>query len=261
MRRIRKTRTRYNAPDARRLLWALKSKYLAGALCLLLAAVLAFFVVPNIYRSQEATITVVRAAQDIAAGTLIEAEMLETVEVGAYNLPANAVEDSKDAVGKYAVCDLTDGDMLLSSKLEAKPGDSLLNEAIGDGLYMVTITLHSNAAAMATQLQAGDYVAVVTYSDRSAEDVQWEITTDENGEQTITPKDVEENFGVTLHPELANLQIYAVSDSAGADATATASIPKTVTFLVNKTQAEMLVKAEYEASLHLIWKGRGAIDE
>ena len=203
----------------------------------------------------------IRAGQDIPAGTLIETEMLENVEVGAYNLPANVIKDGKEAVGRYAVVDILDGDMLTVAKLEAKPGDSLLNEAMDDGLYMVTVTLPSNAAALATQLQPGDYVAVATYSDRAAEDVQWEIVTDENGEQTVTPQAGEEDFGVSLPPELANLQVYAVSDSAGADATATASIPKTVTFLVNKTQAEMLVKAEYEAKLHMIWKGRGRIEQ
>ena len=181
--------------------------------------------------------------------------------MGAYNLPANVIAESKDAVGKFAAVDMLDGDTLTTAKLEVAPGDSLLTEALGDGLYMVTVTLPSNAAALATQLHPGDYVAVATYSDRAAEDVQWEITTDENGEQTVAPKDTEEDFGVTLHPELANLQIYAVSDSAGADATATAAIPKSVTFLVNQTQAEMLVKAEYEAKVHLIWKGRGSIEQ
>ena len=247
----------YGRPNLGRLL---KNKYLWGGLCLLIAAVVAFVVVPQIYGNQEATTVVVRAAQDIPAYTQITAEMLETVEVGAYNLPGNVVKEAKDAVGQFAAVELLDGDTLTTAKLEAKPGDSLMTEAIGDGLYMVTVTLPSNASALATQLQPGDYVAVATYSDRAAEDVQWEITTDENGEQTVAPKDAEEDFGVTMHPELANLQVFAVSDSAGVDATVSASVPKTVTFLTNKAQAEMLIRAEYEASIHLIWKGRGALD-
>jgi len=239
----------------------LQSKYLAGAVCLAVAAAVAFIFVPNLYRNQEATTAVVRTAEDIPAHTQITQEMLETVEVGAYNLPANVIKDSRDAVGKFAAIDLMDGDMLTSAKLEAAPGDSLLTEAVSGGLYLVTVTLPSNASALATQLQPGDYVAVATYFDRATEDIQWEISTDANGAQTVAPKDKEADFGVTLAPELANLQVYAVSDSAGADATATAGIPKTVTFLVNKTQAELLIKVEYEAKVHLIWKGRGAIEQ
>ena len=253
--RMKKSRSRL---DVGRLF---KNKYLWGGLCLLIAAVVAFVVVPQIYGNQEATTVVVRAAADIPAYTQITAEMLETVEVGAYNLPANVIRDSKEAVGKFAAVDLLDGDTLTSAKLEVKPGDSLMTEAVSDGLYMVTITLPSNASALATQLQPGDYVAVATYSDRAAEDMEWEIVTDEDGVQTVVPVDEEEDFGVTLPMELANLQVFAVSDSSGVDATVSTSVPKTVTFLTNKVQAELLIRAEYEASIHLIWKGRGSIEQ
>ncbi len=42
--------------------------------------------------------------------------MVQTVEVGAYNLPDNVLHDTASVVGKYAAADLAAGDYILPSK-------------------------------------------------------------------------------------------------------------------------------------------------
>ena len=61
----------------------LKSKAFLGGICLLLAAGIAFFVIPRFYNNQKATVTVIKATQEIAEGTTITESMVTTSEVGA----------------------------------------------------------------------------------------------------------------------------------------------------------------------------------
>ena len=50
-------------------------------------------------------------------GDEITAEMVQTVEVGAYNLPSGIMTEKDEVVGKYATADLKVGDYILASKL------------------------------------------------------------------------------------------------------------------------------------------------
>ena len=98
-----------------------RNRTVIGVLCILLALIICFGVTPLFSRSASEKTEIVRVTKDIKEGDEITAEMVQTVEVGAYNLPQNLMTDKKEVVGKYATADLVAGDYILSSKLSAVP--------------------------------------------------------------------------------------------------------------------------------------------
>ena len=95
----------------------LKNRIFLSALCLLLAAGVAFFLLPRFYEDKSATVTVLRAAQDIPAGTTITEQMLSSAEVGGYGLPEGIITDKMQLVGKVAQTDLVQGDYFFPQKV------------------------------------------------------------------------------------------------------------------------------------------------
>ena len=98
-----------------------RNRTVIGVLCILLALIICFGVTPLFSRSASEKTEIVRVTKDIKEGDEITAEMVQTVEVGAYNLPQNLMTDKKEIVGKYATADLAVGDYILSSKLSTVP--------------------------------------------------------------------------------------------------------------------------------------------
>ena len=98
-----------------------RNRTVIGVLCILLALIICFGVTPLFSRSASEKTEIVRVTKDIKEGDEITAEMVQTVEVGAYNLPQNLMTDKKEVVGKYATADLAVGDYILSSKLSTVP--------------------------------------------------------------------------------------------------------------------------------------------
>ena len=94
-----------------------KSKIFLGAICIILAAVLAFVALPSFYSSKSETTNAVKLNQDIPVGTVISGEMLSTVEVGSFGLPGSVVLNKDDAIGKVASENMYVGEYLTNSRL------------------------------------------------------------------------------------------------------------------------------------------------
>ena len=98
-----------------------RNRTVIGVLCILLALVICFGVTPLFSRSASEKAEIVRVTADIKEGDEITAEMVQTVEVGAYNLPSGIMTEKDEVVGKYATADLKVGDYILASKLSNEP--------------------------------------------------------------------------------------------------------------------------------------------
>ena len=72
--------------------------------------VICFGVTPLFSRSASEKAEIVRVTADIKEGDEITAEMVQTVEVGAYNLPSGIMTEKDEVIGKYATADLKVGD-------------------------------------------------------------------------------------------------------------------------------------------------------
>ena len=139
-----------------------RNRTVIGVLCILLALIICFSVTPLFSRSASEKTEIVRVTMDIKEGDEITAEMVQTVEVGAYNLPQNLMTDKKEVVGKYATADLVAGDYILSSKLSAVPAAENAYLYNLDGKKQaISVTIKSFAVGLSGKLESGDIVTVI----------------------------------------------------------------------------------------------------
>ena len=215
-----------------------RNRTVIGVLCILLALIICFGVTPLFSRSASEKTEIVRVTKDIKEGNEITAEMIQTVEVGAYNLPQNLMTDKKEVVGKYATADLAAGDYILSSKLSAVPAAENAYLYNLDGKKQaISVTIKSFATGLSGKLESGDIVTV--------------IVADYQGKgETAIP------------PELQYVEVISVTASSGYDANTgevvdEKELPSTVTLLVTTEQAKVLAELEQDSELHLALVYRG----
>lgn len=215
-----------------------RNRTVIGVLCILLALIICFGVTPLFSRSASEKTEIVRVTMDIKEGNEITAEMVQTVEVGAYNLPQNLMTDKKEVVGKYATADLAAGDYILSSKLSAVPAAENAYLYNLDGTKQaISVTIKSFATGLSGKLESGDIVTV--------------IVADYQGKgETAIP------------PELQYVEVISVTASSGYDANTgevvdEKELPSTVTLLVTTEQAKVLAELEQDSELHLALVYRG----
>lgn len=215
-----------------------RNRTVIGVLCILLALIICFGVTPLFSRSASEKTDIVRVTKDIKEGDEITAEMVQTVEVGAYNLPQNLMTDKKEVVGKYATADLVAGDYILSSKLSAVPAAENAYLYNLDGKKQaISVTIKSFATGLSGKLESGDIVTV--------------IVADYQGKgETAIP------------PELQYVEVISVTASSGYDANTgevvdEKELPSTVTLLVTTEQAKVLAELEQDSELHLALVYRG----
>lgn len=215
-----------------------RNRTVIGVLCILLALIICFGVTPLFSRNASEKTEIVRVTKDIKEGDEITAEMVQTVEVGAYNLPQNLMTDKKEVVGKYATADLAAGDYILSSKLSAVPAAENAYLYNLDGTKQaISVTIKSFATGLSGKLESGDIVTV--------------IVADYQGKgETAIP------------PELQYVEVISVTASSGYDANTgevvdEKELPSTVTLLVTTEQAKVLAELEQDSELHLALVYRG----
>ena len=215
-----------------------RNRTVIGVLCILLALIICFGVTPLFSRSASEKTEIVRVTKDIKEGDEITTEMVQTVEVGAYNLPQNLMTDKKEVVGKYATADLAAGDYILSSKLSAVPAAENAYLYNLDGKKQaISVTIKSFATGLSGKLESGDIVTV--------------IVADYQGKgETAIP------------PELQYVEVISVTASSGYDANTgevvdEKELPSTVTLLVTTEQAKVLAELEQNSELHLALVYRG----
>ena len=215
-----------------------RNRTVIGVLCILLALIICFGVTPLFSRSASEKTDIVRVTKDIKEGDEITAEMVQTVEVGAYNLPQNLMTDKKEVVGKYATADLVAGDYILSSKLSAVPAAENAYLYNLDGTKQaISVTIKSFATGLSGKLESGDIVSV--------------LVADYKGMgETVIP------------PELQYVEVISVTASSGYDANTgevvdEKELPSTVTLLVTTEQAKVLAELEQDSELHLALVYRG----
>ena len=215
-----------------------RNRTVIGVLCILLALIICFGVTPLFSRSASEKTEIVRVTKDIKEGDEITAEMVQTVEVGAYNLPQNLMTDKKEVVGKYATADLAAGDYILSSKLSAVPAAENAYLYNLDGKKQaISVTIKSFATGLSGKLESGDIVTVIV-------------------------ADYQGKCETAIPPELQYVEVISVTASSGYDANTgevvdEKELPSTVTLLVTTEQAKVLAELEQDSELHLALVYRG----
>ncbi|HWQ43624.1 MAG TPA: SAF domain-containing protein [Desulfosporosinus sp.] len=147
----------------------LKNRIFLSVLCVTLAGAISFLLLPKFYTDKSATVMVLRAAEDIPAGTKIQSKYLAMVEVGKFGLPDAVIKDQALAEGKIAQTDIVKGDYLFPQKIGDFVADEKLDRIAKDDKCLVTISVPSIAAGLSSHLKSGDIVTVAVFSNQKKE--------------------------------------------------------------------------------------------
>ena len=214
-----------------------QNKIVVGVICIVIAAILAFFFLPSISRSKSNTEKIYALKNAVAEGTKIEESMLVEKEVGGYGLPQSIIKDKDKIVGKYASCNITPDDLILTSKLSDFAANQKLDKVMSQGNMLVTVSLDSVASAVGNHLKSGDIISIVGYA----------------------------NDAVVAYEELKALEVYSIENENAEKLEDVENneeaehLASTVTLIVNQVQAEKLIQAEYSGKVHAVFVKRGAV--
>ena len=228
-----------------------KSKITLGIVCILLAAAIAFLLLPRFYASRADIAKAVKLSDDVPVGTIITGDMLTTADVGAYGLPNSVVQVEADAIGLVASENLYAGEFLTTSRLITEEEYQKLvaeqTKGLENGYCLVSVSFPSSSAGVASVLRGGHIV-----------DVHECI---ENEDKTYSVQKVLSSMYVydVLNAELESL---AQLDTALAEATEDDDTdfdfePAFVVFRCTETQAQTLIRLERMEALHLTLQRTG----
>lgn len=225
-----------------------RNKIFIGAMCLLLAGILAFVFLPRLYGAQSGTTEIVNLRQTVESGTVITDDMLTVSEVGAYGLPDNVIRDKSEITGLVAGETVYAGEYLWRNcfLMPEAYEKAVKNTSYGlsSGTYLLTIALPSESSGLAGILRAGDSVDVYGYSDDSGSAVVSKAL------MGVTVYEVLNDKLVSLDDLDAKLKAASDADSSDYD-----FAPAYVVFIVNEQQAETLIGLEKDKALHLTLRG------
>lgn len=219
-----------------------RSRKFLGFIGLLLAVGICFGLQPAMTKAENRQVSIVRVTKSIPEGTAITKDMVTTVSVGGYNLPADIIKSDKEVLGKYTTAKLEPGDYILAAKISDKMDSSYLSNLDGEK-EAISISIKSFAAGLSGKLQSGDIVSLIVSSYGDAK-------------QTFAP------------PELRYVKLLAATTDKGHDVDQIKkeeekdedkenNIPSTLTLLVNPEQATKLVDYETNGKLYatLVYRG------
>lgn len=217
----------------------MKNRTIIGIVCIVVALIVTFAVAPLVNKLADSKVEIVRMANNVTQGHQISENDIEVVKVGGYNLPADVITEVKNVVGRFAATDLKAGDYLLPSKLTATSdkADDVFRTLNGDK-QAISITIQTFAGGLSGKLQNGDIVQLIVYQNEKTEAI--------------------------LPGGLTYVRVVTTTTAEGTDKDeltvnedGTYELPSTVTLLVNRAQAKMLVEYENNGVIHadLVYRG------
>lgn len=218
----------------------LKNRTVIGVICIVLSLIICFAVTPLFNKGMSQKTEIVRVTKDIKIGDEITKDMVQTVEVGGYNLPEDVVKNTETVLGKFASADMVPGDYIISSKIADEPAaeNAYLYNLTGEKQAM-SVSVKSFATGLSGKLVSGDIVSII------APDYKKQGT-------TVIPS------------ELQYVEVIAVTAGSGYDANTgeqedseEKELPSTVTLLVTPEQSKILAMLEADGTLHvsLVYRG------
>lgn len=219
---------------------------------MLVAAGIAFFVIPRFYAGQKSTASIVRPTQEIAAGTVITEAMLTTTEVGTYGLPERIVKDGNEVIGKVALEPIHAGEFFwadsLSTEEEYKDALDANTKGLEDGYCLVTIKCSAASVAVAGVLRPGNIVDVMECTENT-----------EDG--TFSAVKALDNMYVydVLNSGLVSLdEVDRMAESAMEDSNTNYDYePAYVVIRCTEAQAQTLIRLEKAETLHMTLQRTG----
>lgn len=223
----------------------IKNRYVIFALCLILAGLIAFVIVPKSNKSMAELVDVVKVTRQIEKYTQITEDMLEIKQLPKQAVTENTITDKKKIIGKVASVQLLPEDNLVMQKFTdiSSVSDKALYEMDGSEKLAISVTVDSLASSVSGKIMPGDVVSVYGF--------------------------LNETKMLSEYTDLQYVEVIGVSNSSAeelstrnADSETDSSdkvIPSTVTLSVNRNQAQELVILENTSNIHIVFVGRGEI--
>lgn len=220
-----------------------KNRTVVGVICIVLSLLICFGITPLFNKGIRQKTEIVRVAKDIKTGDEITKDMVQTVEVGGYNLPQNVIRKKDMLVGSYALADMSIGDYILNTKVSKTPtAENAYLYNLDGSKQAISITIKSFANGLSGKLQSGDIVSVIA-------------------------PDYKKQGAAVIPPELKYVEVISVTASSGYDANTgeqkekskadERELPSTVTLLITPEQGNILasLEADGESHLSLVYRG------
>lgn len=223
----------------------IKNRYVIFALCLILAGVIAFVIVPKSNKNMAESVDVVKVTKQIEKNTQITEDMLEIKQMPKQAVTQNAITDKKQIVGKVSNVQLLPEDNLVMQKFTevGTETDKALYEMDNSKQLAISVTLANLASSVSGKIQPGDVVSVYGF--------------------------INETKQLADYTDLQYIEVIGVSNSSAEELSTRNSdsetdssdkvVPATVTLSVNRNQAQELVVLENTSSIHIVFVGRGEI--
>lgn len=218
-----------------------RNRMMVGVLCIVLSLLICFGLTPLFNKGISQKTEIVRVTKEIKVGEAITQDMVKTVEVGGYNLPENVICTKENAVGTYALADLSIGDYILSTKVsKTQSAENAYLYHLDGSKQAISITIKSFANGLSGKIQSGDVVSVIA-------------------------PDYKKQGATVIPPELKYVEVISVTASNGYDANTgeqeasqdEKELPSTVTLLVTPEQGNLLASLESDGKCHLSLVYRG----
>lgn len=223
----------------------IKNRYVIFALCLILAGVIAFVIVPKSNKNMAESVDVVKVTKQIEKNTQITEDMLEIKHMPKQAVTQNTITDKKQIVGKVSNVQLLPEDNLVMQKFTevGTETDKALYEMDNSEQLAISVTLANLASSVSGKIQPGDVVSVYGF--------------------------INETKQLADYTDLQYIEVIGVSNSSAEELSTRNSdsetdssdkvVPATVTLSVNRNQAQELVVLENTSSIHIVFVGRGEI--
>lgn len=228
-----------------------KNRTVIGVICIVLSLLICFAITPLFNQGISQKEEIVRVTMPIKIGEEITADMVQSVEVGGYNLPEDVVKTLDTVIGKFASADLVPGDYIIGSKIADAPAaeNAYLYNLTGEKQAM-SVSVKTFATGLSGKLISGDIVSIIA-------------------------PDYKKQGVTVIPPELQYVEVIAVTAGSGYDAnqrdTAADStvaqdgeekeLPATVTLLVTPEQSQILAMLEADGALHVSLVYRGSKED
>jgi pilus assembly protein CpaB len=221
----------------------LRNRTVLGIASIVLSLIICFGLTPLFNQAISEKVSVVRVIESIQKGELITSKMIETVEIGGYNLPDTVLRLEENIVGKYALTELHAGDYVLNSKISSNPLVNYEYLIDFDGSERaISVSIKSFAAGLSGKLEPGDIVTVMA-SDFG------------DMREMVSPLELQyvEVLAVTVGTGLDTDEYEMDQEAIEQDK----ELPATLTLKVNDKQAKLLAEMEAKGKIHAVFVYRG----
>jgi pilus assembly protein CpaB len=221
----------------------LRNRTVLGIASIVLSLIICFGLTPLFNQAISEKVSVARITENIQKGELITSKMIETVEIGGYNLPDTVLRQEENIVGNYALTELHAGDYVLNSKISSKPVANYEYLTDFDGSERaISVSIKSFAAGFSGKLEPGDIVTVMA-SDFG------------DMRETVSPAELQyvEVLAVTAGTGLDTNEYEIDREAIEKDK----ELPATVTLKATYEQAKLLAEMEAKGKVHVVFVYRG----